>query len=98
MKKKQPNKLDYYSEAKQWWNTKGRDLLRHRQYSAQPEARYNQENLDALNPLHPNFIGGFSGILQGLHWNDLSPDERNRIVAVYMNQMLSLISNMYDYN
>jgi hypothetical protein len=67
--------------AEQWWDLRGRDMMRHRQFSE--DTRIQQANLDVVNPLHPNFIGGFSGILQGNRWADLSKDEQMRVVVVY---------------
>jgi hypothetical protein len=67
--------------AEQWWNLRGRDMLRHRQFSE--DTRTQQANMDVINPLHPNFIGGFSGILQGNRWADLNIDERMRVVSVF---------------
>jgi len=67
-------------ETEKWWNTKGRDMMRHREYSE--DCRLQQENLNATNPGHRNYIGN-SGILKGLAWSDLSPEEKKRVDTVW---------------
>ena len=68
-------------DAGYWWDTKGSDLLRHRQFS--DDTKEQQQAMDATNPLHVNYIGGQSGILLGKDWDALTPDERYRVLKVY---------------
>ncbi len=68
-------------DAEIWWNTVGVDRMRNRNFSE--DTKVQQEALNATNPLHPNYIGGKSGILLGYKWDMLSPPERYRVVRAY---------------
>ena len=68
-------------DAEKWWDRAGRDLCRKRTFSN--DSKEQQNALDATNPIHPNYIGGKSGILLGLAWVMLTPVERRRIMFTY---------------
>lgn len=68
-------------DAEKWWNATGSDLMRNRTFSG--SMKQQAEALNATNPTHPNFIGGKSGIMLGLRWNELTPFERYKVVKVY---------------
>lgn len=68
-------------DAERWWNGFGREKMRNRQFSS--EAKEQQMALDAVNPVHPNYIGGKSGILTGSPWVMLTVQERYRVVKAY---------------
>ncbi len=78
-------------DAEKWWNAKGSDMLKKRQFSEGSRAQ--QEALDAVNPLHVNYIGGESGILLGLPWEKLRPDEKYRILKVYTLTLKETLDN-----
>jgi len=68
-------------DAERWYDSIGRDMLKKRQFS--DDSKEQQNALNAINPLHPNYIGGNSGILLGLAWVMLTPVERRRIMFAY---------------
>jgi len=68
-------------DAERWYDSIGRDMLKKRQFS--DDSKEQQNALNAINPLHPNYIGGKSGILLGLAWVMLTPVERRRIMFTY---------------
>jgi len=68
-------------DAERWYDSIGRDMLKKRQFS--DDSKEQQNALNAINPLHPNYIGGKSGILLGLAWVMLTPVERRRIMFAY---------------
>lgn len=68
-------------DCERWWDTVAVDILRKRNFSA--GNRLQQESLNATNPVHPNYLGGKSGIMLGYKWNTLRPDERYRVVKAY---------------
>lgn len=67
-------------DAESWWDSVGKDILRHRQFSG--DTKDQQAALDATNPVHPNYIGK-SNIMIGAPWVLLSPDERKRVLFAY---------------
>jgi len=81
------NKL-LFKDAKKWWDKVGRDKMRFRTFS--DETKLQQECLNAINPVHPNYIGGKSGILLGNTWDMLSPDEQQRIAKIYLKTNIEL--------
>jgi len=68
-------------DAEKWWDGPGRDMCQKRTFSDDSEVQ--QEAMNATNPVHPNYIGGKSGILLGTPWVFLSPDERYRVMMAY---------------
>ena len=76
-------------DAERWWDKRGRELLRNRTFS--DDCKEQQAALDATNPVHPNYIGGKSGILLGLPWIMLSVDERNRVIKAFTLTMKGII-------
>lgn len=68
-------------DAEQWWDSVGREFMRARQFSS--EYKEQQAALDATNPVHPNYIGGKSGILLGAPWIMLTVPERYRVIKAY---------------
>lgn len=68
-------------DAEKWWNSVGSDMMRNRSFSGSMKAQ--AEAFNATNPVHPNFIGGKSGILLGLNFHELTPAERYRVVHAY---------------
>ena len=76
-------------DAEKWWDTRGREVFRNRQFSG--DMREQQQALDATNPVHPNYIGGKSGIMLGLPWIMLSVDERKRVIMAFTLTMKEVI-------
>ena len=68
-------------DAMKWWDSTGRIAMKYRQFSG--DTKQQQEALDATNPLHPNYLGD-SGILKGMEWVWLRPDERYRVTKSFM--------------
>ena len=68
-------------DAEKWWDNTGSDMMRLRTFSGTREEQQNA--LNATNPVHPNYIGGQSGILLGNRWSMLTPQERYRVVHAY---------------
>ena len=68
-------------DAERWYDSIGRDMLKKRQFS--DDSKEQQNALNAINPLHPNYIGGKSGILLGLAWVMLTQTERMRVMFAY---------------
>ena len=64
-----------------WWDKVAVDLMRKRNFSS--DSKLQQESLNATNPVHPNYLGGKSGIMLGYKWNMLRPDERYRVIKAY---------------
>ena len=75
---------DMISGAQLWWENKGKDMMRNRQFSKDMKAQ--GEALNAVNPIHPNYIGE-SNILKGASWFILRPDEKFRVVKFYTVEM-----------
>ena len=70
---------DAIGEAHLWWEAKGKEIFRHRNYSN--EMKFQQNNLNVTDPNHPQYLGR-SGIMLGLDWSDLTPTERSKVVMV----------------
>lgn len=68
-------------DAEIWWNSRAKEMLESRNFSN--EFSEQQAALDATNPLHPNYIGGRSGILNGVPWFMLTPLEHRRVLLAY---------------
>ena len=68
-------------DAEKWWDAVGSERMRNRTFSGSMKEQ--AAALNATNPLHPNFIGGKSGILLGLSFSALTPIERKRILKAY---------------
>ena len=68
-------------DAEKWWKEVGMDRMRNRNFSESTQVQ--QDALNATNPVHPNFIGGKSGILLGYSWDMLTPPERYRVIKAY---------------
>lgn len=68
-------------DAEKWWNTRGSDMMRKRSFS--DDSIEQQNAMNATNPVHPNYIGGKSGILLGLSFDMLTPAERMNVLKVY---------------
>jgi len=76
-------------DAETWWNNVGKDVMRKRTFSG--SAKEQQAALDATNPVHPNYLGGKSGILLGLSWDMLSNRERYQVLKAYTLTMKELM-------
>lgn len=68
-------------DSEEWWDRVGADRFKGRNFSN--DERMQQEALNATNPVHPNYIGGKSGILLGYKWSMLTPPERYRVIHAY---------------
>ena len=68
-------------DCERWWDAIGRDKLKNRQFSGTMKEQ--QAALDATDPIHPNYLGGKSGIMLGYPWFLLSTDERYRVLKAY---------------
>ena len=68
-------------DAEAWWDKRGREIFRNREFSGATKEQ--QAALNASNPVHPNYIGGVSGIMLGQPWVFLTKDERNRVAMTY---------------
>lgn len=68
-------------DAEDWWDATGRHFFLHRNFS--DDMKTQQVALNATNPLHTNYIGGASGILLGVQWEQLTPAERQRVLTAY---------------
>jgi hypothetical protein len=77
-----------FEDAKKWWEKVGRDKMRFRSFSNDTDLQ--QECLNAVNPVHPNYIGGKSGILLGNPWDMLYHDEQQRIAKAYLETTIEL--------
>jgi hypothetical protein len=69
-------------DAEIWYNDFASERLRSRNFSN--ESATQQDALNATNPIHPNYIGGKSGILLGYKWPMLTPPERERVLRAYV--------------
>src|SRR4030042_6713776 len=68
-------------DAEKWWNSRGRDMMKKRTFS---DDNVEQQNaLNATNPVHPSYVGGKSGILLGLTFDMLTPQERMNVLKAY---------------
>ena len=76
-------------DAEKWWNAKGSDMMKKRTFSDDAAEQHNAMN--ATNPVHPNYIGGKSGILLGLSFELLTPAERMRVLKAYSLTMKGVI-------
>jgi len=72
-------------DAEKWWDGKGKDIFRNREFSG--DMKEQQDALNASNPVHPNYIGGKSGIMTGMPWSMLAPDERYRVAVTFAAMM-----------
>ena len=68
-------------DAEKWWNKTAAEIFKKRTFS--DDARMQQDALNATNPVHPNYLGGKSGIMLGHSWSMLRPDERYRVIKAY---------------
>jgi len=68
-------------DSEKWWDSTGSELLRNRTFSG--SMKQQQASLNATNPVHPNYIGGKSGIMMGVKWSMLTPQERYKVVHAY---------------
>jgi len=68
-------------DAERWWDTKGSDMMKKRTFS--DDSVEQQNAMNATNPVHPNYIGGKSGILLGLSFDMLTNEERLRVLKAY---------------
>jgi hypothetical protein len=83
-------------DAEEWWDKKARDMLKKRTFSN--DNREQQAALDATNPVHPNYVGGKSGILLGLPWTMLKPMERYQVLKAYTLAMKEAIDEKTKHN
>lgn len=72
---------DVIAGAMHWWEKIGSKLMQRRSFS--DDFKTQQDALNATNPVHPQYIGGQSGILLGMPFDNLTPDEKYQIVKVY---------------
>lgn len=80
-------------DAEKWWESRGKEIMKSRSFS--DEYNEQQNALNATNPVHPNYIGGKSGILLGLSWDLLTKSERYKVLKTYTIIMKKII---YDSN
>ena len=81
-------------DAERWWEGPGREMMKARTFSSDHTEQ--QAALDATNPVHPNYIGGKSGILLGLPWIMLSVDERNRVIKAFTLTMKGVMDGNFN--
>jgi len=81
-------------DAESWWNTRGREMILHRNESN--DMAFQQGNLNTKDPDHPNFVGGISGILLGYPWDGLTLTEQQDVAAVYAAEKRRLIDDICE--
>jgi hypothetical protein len=72
---------DVIAGAMEWWKLRGAPMMKKRSFS--DDFKTQQDAINATNPVHPQYIGGRSGILLGYSWDLLSKDERYQVVKIY---------------
>lgn len=77
-------------DAEKWWDNVGSDMMKKRTFS--DDSREQQAALNATNPVHPNYIGGKSGLLLGLPFAMLTQEERIKVLKAYTITMKETIN------
>lgn len=81
-------------DAEKWWDSTGADMMKKRSFS--DDAKEQQAAMNATNPVHPNYIGGKSGILLGLPFSMLTQEERLRVVKVFTITMKETLDDKHN--
>lgn len=81
-------------DAEKWWDEIGSDMMKKRTFSDDNQEQ--QAALNATNPVHPNYIGGKSGILLGLPFVMLTKEERNKVLKAYTLTMKETIDGKHN--
>ena len=84
-------------DAEKWWESIGKEMMKARSFSDSYAEQ--QDALNATNPIHPNYLGGKSGILLGVSWDLLTKAERYQVLKIYTITMKKIIhdsNNKYN--
>lgn len=81
-------------DAERWWDSTGKEMMKKRTFS--DDNKMQQEALNATNPVHPNYLGGKSGILLGLPFEMLTQQERVKVLKAYTLTMKETIDGKHN--